>query len=110
MIRVRSKRGPAPRRASVDLERSLKRVYLDGKGSILRIADPRALDTAEKQENDDDDQNQAQSPRRHITPFPAMRPSWQRTEECQYQDYDQYSSKHVVSLLAALLIGASPVF
>src|SRR5208282_4288317 len=94
MIRVRSERGPAPRRASVDLDRSLERVYLDGKGSILRITDPRALDSAEKQENDDDDQNQPHSTRRDVTPLPAMRPSRQCAEECQYQHHDQYSSKH----------------
>ena len=57
------------------------------------------LDPADDEENENDHKDHAYSSRRVISPTPAMRPSWQCTNESQDQDYDQYGSKHVAPFL-----------
>jgi hypothetical protein len=52
-----------------------------------------------EQQDENDDKNYSQPSRREITPVPAMRPSRQRSEECQNQEHDQYGSKHCLLLL-----------
>ena len=53
-----------------------------------------ALDKTLQQENHNDEQNQADSASRGISPVPAMRPDGRHTEKRQNQDYDQYNPEH----------------
>ena len=59
----------------------------------------RGSNPAENQQNDYDQEDQPHSSGRVVTPLPAMRPPWQDTQQCQNQDDDQYSSKHIVLLV-----------
>src|SRR5271157_2792882 len=75
---------------------------MSGAGRLVRGSNP-----AENQQNDYDQEDQPHSSGRVVTPVPAMRPPWQDTQQCQNQDDDQYSSKHIV-LLVMYSVRAQP--
>jgi len=52
------------------------------------------LNSSQKQENNDNDENDTQAPRRHVAPLAAVRPPRQGTYERQDQKDNQDRSKH----------------
>lgn len=56
----------------------------------LRLSRPSSSDFPEQKQDDQNNQNQAQSSGRSITPIPAVRPSGQCAEQHQNQQNDQY--------------------
>jgi len=56
------------------------------------------LNASEKYENHNYNKDKAHASRRHIAPFPAVRPSWQRAKERQDQKDYQDRSKHCLLL------------
>jgi hypothetical protein len=57
------------------------------------------LNLTEEQKHDYNQQEQSQPATGIISPASAMRPTRQRTNKRQHQDYDQYGSEHVSLLI-----------
>jgi hypothetical protein len=55
------------------------------------------LNAAEKHENHDNSQHEADATRRKVAPVTAVRPTWNSAYKCQDQKHDQNSSEHCFS-------------
>src|SRR5579863_1699622 len=54
------------------------------------------LNASQYEQDDNNEDYQTQTAGRGVTPFPAVGPAWQRSNQRQNQNHDQNSCKHVL--------------